>query len=315
MIEWLLSDENPSVKLLALKDLQNTPDNDAHISHTRALINQQHMVKKIFSLQNEKGYWGAPNKLWGYNNTVFQLLLLSELGVERDYHVEKAVEHVQKFQFTDGSFIYTKKRKEYSTNDFCLTAIILKCLLLFGYTDSSVREALDFFITTEGNWVCNYYPQEKEKVFPQTCYMGRIKVLAALAKLPSSLVTRNIANIIKKRAESYLENRIYWYRKDKTGKRVKKPSWTKFAFPLFWQSDALDVLDVLTELGINDERMEESLNLVKSKQVEGKWILERTFPKSGVLEKVGQPSRWITLRALRVLKRTGHPLGDAGILS
>ncbi|MBU7046962.1 MAG: hypothetical protein HXS54_11065 [Theionarchaea archaeon] len=307
MIEWLLSDENPSIKLWALKDLLDTPEDDAQISHTRALIGQQQIVKKIFSLQNEEGYWGAPKKLWGYNNTVFQLLLLSELGVERNSLIKKAVEHVQKFQFTDGSFNYAKRKKQYATNDFCLTAIILKCLLLFGYTDSGVREALDFLVTSEGNWVCNYYPLEKEKVIPQTCYMGGIKVLAAFAKLPPSLVTADISNIIKKNTEVYLENRIYWYRKDKTGKRVKKPSWTKFAYPLFWQSDALEVLDVLTELKIRDERMNEALELVKSKQVDGKWILERTFPKPGVLEKVGQPSRWITLRALRVLKRAGYP--------
>ena len=307
MIEWLLSDENPSVKLWALKDLLDTPENDTQISHTRALIGQQQIVKKIFSLQNEKGYWGAPKKLWGYNNTVFQLLLLSELGVERNSLIKKAVEHVQKFQFTDGSFNYAKRKKKYATNDFCLTAIILKCLLLFGYTDSGVREALDFLVTSEGNWVCDYYPLEKEKVIPQTCYMGGIKVLAAFAKLPPSLVTADISNIIKKNTEVYLENRIYWYRKDKTGKRVKKPSWTKFAYPLFWQSDALEVLDVLTELKIRDERMNDTLELVKSKQVDGTWILERTFPKPGVLEKVGQPSRWITLRALRVLKRAGYP--------
>lgn len=307
--EWLLSDSNPSVQYWTLKDLLGFPEKDARVQRSRQLIPRQNVVEKIFSLQKQ-GFWGTPRKLWGYNNSVFQLLLLSELGVERDLRIEKAVEFVFEFQLEDGSFtsVAGKKRRTYSTNEFCLTGIILRFLLLFGYeTDSRVNEALNFLITTGEDWSCNWYPMEKDKVIPKTCYMGGIKALAALAKLPSHLVTKEVKDIIHGNAEVYLENRIYWYRRDTLGKRVKKPSWARFAFPLFWQSDVLDVLDVLTELGIKDERMKESVDLVRSKQVEGRWILERTYPKKGgVLGKVGNPSKWITLRTLRVLKRMNH---------
>jgi hypothetical protein len=111
MIEWLLSEENPSVKLWALKGLLNTPEDDAQVSHTRALIGQQEIVKRIFSLQNEKGYWGAPEKLWGYDNTVFQLLLLSELGVERDFRIEKAVNMSKNFSSQMDLLIIQRERK------------------------------------------------------------------------------------------------------------------------------------------------------------------------------------------------------------
>lgn len=304
--EWLLSDSNPSVQYWTLKDLLGYPENDARVQRSRHLIPDQPVVKKIFSFQKQ-GFWGTPQKLWGYKNTVFQLLLLSELGVEKDSRIEKAIEFVFGFQLEDGSFTSVAKKKRYSTNEFCLTGIILKMLLLFGYkTDSRVFKALNFLVTT-GDWSCSWYPMEKDKVIPQRCYMGGIKALSAFAKLPSQLITKEVKNIIHENAQVYLENRIYWYRRDTHGKRTKKPSWTRFAFPLFWQSDVLDVLDVLTELGITDERMEESVGLVKSKQGEGRWILERTYPKKdGVLEKVGEPSKWITLRALRVLKRMGR---------
>jgi hypothetical protein len=310
--EWLLSDSNPSVQYWTLKDLLDYPEKDARVQRSRQLIPSQNAVKKIFSLQKQQGFWGSPQKLWGYSNSVFQLLLLSELGVEKNSRIEKAVEFVFGFQLEDGSFMSTArgKRKSYSTNEFCLTGIILKALMLFGYeTDSRVNEALNFLVTTGEDWSCSWYPMEKEKVIPKKCYMGGIKALAALAKLPSRLITKEVKDIMYGNAEVYLENRIYWYRRDTRGNRVKKPSWTRFAFPLFWQSDVLDVLDVLTELGIKDERMNESGELVKSKQVEGRWILERTYPrKGGILEKVGEPSKWITLRALRVLKRMNHDL-------
>jgi hypothetical protein len=305
--EWLLSDSNPSVKYWTLKDLLDILEHDARVQRSRHLITRQEAVMKIFSSQNEHGFWGNPRRLWGYENSVFQLLLLSELGFEGDSRVEKALEFVFSFQLEDGSFASAadKKKKDSSTNEFCLTGIIVKLLLLFGYeTDSRLHEALNFLIMTGENWSCSWYPLEKDKVFPKTCYMGGIKALAALAKLPSALGTREVKEVILHNAEPYLENRIYWYRRDAQGKRTKKPSWTRFAFPLFWQSDVLDVLDVLTELGIRDERMDESVDLVRSKQVEGRWILERTYPKKfELLEGRGKPSKWITLKALRVLKR------------
>ena len=308
-IEWLLSDDNPSVKYWTLKGLLDKPENDAQVQESQRLIAKQSTVKKILSSQDEKVFWGTPTKLWGYQNTVFQLLLLSELGFKRNSRIEKAVEFTFDFQSNDGSFASVLKNKKKSPNEFCLTGIILKCLLLLGYndTDSRVNKAVTFLTSTEDDgWSCNWYPMEKDKVIPEKCYMGGIKVLAAFSKLPPSMVTGKVKDIISRNAEPYLENRIYWYRKDKTGKRTKKPSWARFAFPLFWQSDALDVLDVLTELGITDERMGEALDLVKSKQVEGRWVLERTYPKNvTTLEKVGKPSKWITLRALRVLKRVG----------
>lgn len=310
-IEWLLSDSNPSVKYWALKDLLDKPECDAHVQKTRKSIAQQGLVKEILSLQNEKGFWGKPYRLWGYQNTVFQLLLLSELGFERNSRITKALEFVFDFQLKDGSFSSTLKpgKKKYPTNEFCLTGIILKILFLFGYEiDPRVKEALNFLISKgENGWDCQWYPLQKEKVIPEKCYMGGIKALAAFARLPVSLVTAEVKKCVLRNVEPYLENRIYWYRRDKYGNRVKKPSWTRFAFPLFWQSDVLDVLDVLTELGVKDERMGEAVELVRSKQVGGAWVLERTYPKNGiVLEEVGQPSKWITLRAMRVLKRLGY---------
>lgn len=284
------------------------PESGSEVQKTRKEIPHQDLVKKIFSFQNEKGYWGDPKRLWGYQNTAFQLVLLSELGMERDTRIEKAVEIISEFQLEDGSFTSDMTKKTKKPKEFCLTGIVLRFLLLFGYDDSRVRDALTFLVTAEENgWSCPWYPLEKGKVIPQKCYMGGIKVLGAFCKLHPHLVTGEVEDIIQRTAETCLQNRIHWYRKDRNGKRAKKLSWTRFTFPFFWQSDALDALDVLTELHVKDERMEDALNLVKSKQVEGTWVLERTYMGKALveLEEVGKPSKWITLRALRILKRIG----------
>ncbi len=73
-----------------------------------------------------------------------------------------------------------------------------------------------------------------------------------------------------------------------------------------YQTDALELLDILTKLNIKDKRMDEAVDIVIKKQDDdGRWILENTFNGKYLIdiEKKGQPSKWITLRALRVLKR------------
>jgi len=315
-IEWLLSESNPSVRYWTLKDLLDKPEGDIQVKKSRELVANLNTIKDIFSLQNDQGYWGSATSLWGYKNTSFQLLVLSELGLggKTDPRIEKAVEFLFHFQRENGSFSSALKARNHlknPTNEFCLTAIILKSLLLFGYgQDPRVQDAFHFLVSSEDNgWSCQWYPMNKDRVIPEKCYMGGIKVLAAFTKLPPHLKTAEVNEIITRNAETYLENKIYWYRRDKTGQRTQKPSWMKFSFPLYWNSDVLEVLDVLTELQIRDERMQEALDLVRSKQVDGRWVLERC-PRNMVvtLEEKGSPSKWITLRALRVLKKAGISL-------
>ena len=87
--------------------------------------------------------------------------------------------------------------------------------------------------------------------------------------------------------------------------RVSKPSWLRFGFPLMYQTDVLEILGILTKLGYRDKRMQEAVDLVLSKQDEkGRWRLESTFNGrfQTNIEQKRKPSKWITLKALTVLK-------------
>ncbi|MEA4923759.1 MAG: hypothetical protein VB084_00460 [Syntrophomonadaceae bacterium] len=78
-------------------------------------------------------------------------------------------------------------------------------------------------------------------------------------------------------------------------------------FPLMYQTDVLEILDILTELVVKDSRMDEAINIVIAKQDEtGRWKLENTYGSDRLLIPIGQKdeqSKWLTLRAMRVLKR------------
>jgi hypothetical protein len=93
--------------------------------------------------------------------------------------------------------------------------------------------------------------------------------------------------------------------------RVSKPGWKRFGFPLMYQTDVLEILSVLGRLDpayLRDERAREALALVAAKAgAEGRWKLEQTFNGRFVvpIEAKGEPSRWVTLRALEVLRAAG----------
>ena len=87
---------------------------------------------------------------------------------------------------------------------------------------------------------------------------------------------------------------------------MSKPGWLRLQFPLMYQTDILEIADLLVDLGIRDERMADALDLIRSKQNDqGRWLLESTLNGRFwvSIEKKGMPSKWITYRAIKVLKR------------
>jgi hypothetical protein len=137
-----------------------------------------------------------------------------------------------------------------------------------------------------------------------SCFMGVVKSLKALSEIPAGERSEDVAETLEKGAEYMLKHHIYKRSHDLN--RVSKPGWLRFGFPLMYQNDVLEILGILTKLGYRDERMQEAIDLVVSKQDKrGRWNLENTFNGrfQTNIEQKGKPSKWITLNALTVLKR------------
>ncbi len=138
-----------------------------------------------------------------------------------------------------------------------------------------------------------------------TCHMGVVKALKALSSIPKEKRTTEINDIIHKLSEFILIHHIY--KRSHNLNRCSKPGWLRFGFPLMYQTDVLEILDILTELGINDSRMNEAIEVVLAKQDEsGRWKIENTYNSDRLLVPFGakdEPSKWLTLRVVRVLKR------------
>ena len=136
-----------------------------------------------------------------------------------------------------------------------------------------------------------------------SCHISVVKAFIALAAIPVDKRSGGVKDTIEMGVEYILIHHIH--KRSHNLNRVSKPSWLQFGFPLMYQTDVLEILGILTKLGYRDERMQEAVELVISKQdYTGKWILENTFNGrfQTNIEQKGKTSKWITLNALKVLK-------------
>ncbi len=316
-IEWLLEPDSPGVRFWALQQILGRPLKDPDVVTAQEQVMHSECVTRIMGQQSPEGHWASPDDFYlpKYTATTHNLLILAELGAKRNEAIERALEHMFQYQRESGHFLTTmpktsKGRASEVKDGCCLDGNILFYLIHFGYLDDARTQRLiefqEDYYAEEGGWKCRAFPINPEGVFPENCFMGRVKVLKALARIPVNKRSSRIKEIIANEVDVILQNQVYKYLKNKDGSRKEKAGWKRFGFPLFYQSDILEALDILTELGIKDERMQDSIDVVNAAaNDDGRWLLKDTFNGKMVckIDKKNAPSKWITLRALRVLKR------------
>ena len=316
-IEWLLEKNNPSVRYYTLLNLLGESEESAEVEKTRNNIMESKVVSSILNNQSTRGYWIHEKDMYlpKYIATTHQLLILTELGASKNKEIERAIEHVYQFQRTSGHFLTELPKTEKGKNSTvfdgcCIDGNILYYLIHFGYLEDPRTENLLNFIYNyydSGNrgWKCRAYPINPQAVFPIHCYMGATKILKAFSTIHKVYSINKINQIISRESEKILENQVFKYLKNLDGSRKDKAGWKRFGFPLFYQADALEVMLTLTRLGIHDKRMIDSIKLIEdTQQKDGTWTLKNSFNgKMWIdIEVKNKPSKWITLRALTVLK-------------
>jgi len=319
--EWLLEKNNPSVRYFTLRDILEKPESDSEFKVAKQDIMKTGVVPAILTKQKKEGYWDEPERFYTakYKGTVWQLMILAELGADgNDDRIRKACELILSFSqdLESGGFAHSPSAKKgggrHSEVIPCLTGNMVWSLIRLGYLeDPRLQQGI--------KWITNYqrfddgihevpkgWPYDRLKAAclgKHTCHMGAVKALKALAEIPEKKRSAAMKQTIEKGAEYLLLHHVFKSSHDVS--HVPKPGWLKFGFPLMYQTDALEILGILTHLGYKDKRMQEAIDIVVSKQDnEGRWILENTFNGRYQvnIEKKGEPSKWITLNALRTLK-------------
>ncbi len=302
VLDWLL-DSDPAIRWQAMRDLAGAPIEA--VAAERAKVSAQGWGARLLALQGEDGQWdggacfpardsGEPGQPW--TSTLPVLQLLYDFGVDsRCERVRRAVAGVR-----DGC------RWEHAGQPFfdgevepCINGRTVTLGVYFGLEMDAVVKRLVGEQLEDGGWNC-----EAERGSVRSSFDTTINVLEGL--LAHERATGGTAESIaaRRRGEEYLLERRLLRRKS-TG-AVVNPAWLEFSFPVRWHYDGLRALEYFRAVGGDpDSRMNEALELLHSKQTPGgTWLLENTHPGSVpfVLEDGdGRPSRWNTLRALRVL--------------
>jgi len=317
-IDWLLGPENPSVRFWALQQLEEKPLDDPEVVESQDAVMISPCVKTILREQKGEGHWVNYSDMYlpKYRATTHTLLLLAELGAKRTNEIEAAIEHLYQFQRDSGHFLFQlpkteKGRASVVKDGCCFDGNILYYLIHFGYLDDPRTEKLidfqvDYHSDEEGGWKCRAFPIDANTVFPVNCYMGAVKVLRGIAQIPRQNWSSDLERIINQEVEIIFNNEIFRYLRNPDGSRKDKAGWKRFGFPLFYQSDILEVLDTLTKLGVKDSRMQDAVDFViKNQEEDRKWLLKNTYNDKMFckIDEKNKTSKWITLRAARVLKR------------
>lgn len=312
-IEWLLAGD-PAIRWQVTRDLTGAPA--ASVAAERAKIATEGWGAQLLALQTEDGRWGDAAWNRGWDSTMHVLMLLRDLGLDpASDAAQQAVGLVRDNVTWRGC-----GPPECDDNPFfagelepCINGQVAATGAYFGQDVSGIVERLLGEQLPDGGWNC-----EAENGSTRSSFNTTICVLEALLAHELSVGSRPAVTAARLRGQEYLlERRLFrrkstgetidFDRKDKLHRGSGHPAFTRFAFPTWWHYDVLRGLEYLRCAGVApDERVREAIELVIAKRdSEGRWPLELCYP--GVMpveidDGKGRPSRWNTLRALRVLK-------------
>ena len=305
VIRWLL-DSDPSIRWQVMHDLTDAPANE--VAAERARVATEGWGARLLALQGVDGGWASAAWNRGWNSTMHVLWLLSHLGLDPNSVAAQHAVGLVRDQVTwkgsgppecDDNLFFVGEVEP------CINGQVAAAGAYFG---QDVRGIIDRLVSeqlSDGGWNCDAEIGSTRSSFNTT-----ICVLEALLEYERLTGGRPEVTEAKFRGQEYLlERRLF--RRLSTGEVIERDRkggavWMRFAFPTWWHYDVLRGLEYLRSAGVTpDERVAEAIDLVASKRDDdGRWPLETRYP--GVMpveidEGEGRPSRWNTLRALRVL--------------
>jgi len=304
-VRWLL-DGDASIRWQALQDL--TAASPDEIAAARAKVATEGAGARLLALQGADGTWGGTAWNHGWDSTMHALTLLREMGLDPTSDAARgALARVrERVTWRDCGPPETQHNPFFAgETEPCINGQVAAAGAYFG---EDVRGLIDRLVSeqlSDGGWNC-----DAENGSTRASFNTTICVLDALLEYDRTFGDRPDVTAARRRGEEYLLERQLFRRKS-TGTAIERDRkgggvWSLFAFPTWWHYDVLRGLDYLRRAGIApDARVRDAIDLLRSKRdADGRWPLEARYPGRMPVELddgEGRPSRWNTLRALRVL--------------
>jgi len=323
-LAWLLDPGSPGVRYLALRDLAGEPPGSAELAQARRAAHRSGPIAAILAEMDPSGFWVEPGPGYNpkYKSTQWCVILLAQLGarIEDDPRIAKACAYTLDHALASGGQFGTSGAPS-GTAD-CMQGNLCRALTELGSTDPRLETAFEWMarsVTGEGiapqedrNAALRYYAAKCGPNFAcgannrLPCAWGAVKVVGALASRPADRRTPLVGRALQQGVD-FLFSADPAAAAYPAGFSAKpSQSWFKFGFPVFYVTDVLQTTEVLARLGYgNDPRLARALTFVLEKQDEqGRWKLEYDYTGKTWTEfgEKHQPSKWVTLRALRALK-------------
>ena len=308
VIEWLL-DGDPAIRWQVMSDLLDAPADE--VAAERAKVEHEGWGARLLAAEDPDGLWaggacfpasyrgGEPGQPW--TATMHTLQTLQLLGLEPGSEsAQRSVALVAEH----GRWEHDGQRYFDGEVEPCINGRTVETGASFGVDVSPIVERLLGERLDDGGWNC-----EAESGSVRTSFDTTINVLDGLLECDRATGATDDVRAARRSGEEYLLERRLFLRKS-TGD-VVEPRYLEFVFPHYWRYDILRALDYFRRVGATpDPRMAEAIDVVRSKrQSDGRWLLDAIHPGRVHFDlepDIGAPSRWNTLRALRVLDWWAH---------
>jgi len=309
VMEWLL-DSDPAIRWQVIRDLSDEPDDV--VSYERARVAGEGWGAQLLALQDADGKWdgGTYRPGWvdeskpffdAWTATHFSLQALRDFGLDpaspEARHAISLVRENVRWDVNDAPYFEGETEP-------CINGIALATGAYFGQAVDGVVDRLLDDRLDDGGWNC-----WAEFGATVSSFHTTICVLEGLLAWERAGGSSEAVVAVRTRGEEYLLERGLF--RARSTKQVIDPRFTMFSFPTWWYYDVLRGLDYFRSTGADlDDRCAEAIDLVVGKRDDaGRWPLENTHQGPTHLEMEGPdgfPSRWNTLRAMRVLDWAGE---------
>jgi hypothetical protein len=303
VLDWLL-DSDPSIRWQVMRDLTDQPDEI--VAAERSRVATEGWGARLLGLQEDGGQWDGGTYQPGWANpyvyvpawtsTTFTLLVLRDLGLEPESEqARRAVALVRdNSRWEQNGRLFFEGEAEPCINGMAVA--------VGAYFGQNVRGIVDRLLSEQlgdGGWNC-----EAARGSTRTSFDTTINVMEGLLEFERANGDPADVTAARLRAEEYLLERTL-FRRLSNGETIN-PDWLLFSFPTRWHYDVLRGLDYLRSTGAEpDERITEAVGVVERNRTDdGRWPLQNSHEGPVHFEMDegdGKPSRWNTLRALRVL--------------
>jgi hypothetical protein len=322
---WLL-DGDPAIRWQVLRDLVGAPE--SRVERERRKVAREGWGARLLAQQDPKGTWAGGKSSDGglyspkWISTTYTMLLLRDFGLPATNRQARRACPILLDQGLqrDGGINYGWRGR----SETCITGMVLSILSAFEHDDDRLESIVDYLLAQQmpdGGWNCRrdlgathasvhttisvleglrHYERNSWRRLPAAAAKSRRREAAATDRRRKLAAVRAAQ---QRGREFLLVHRLF--RSHRTGEIIK-PIFLRFSFPPRWHYDILRALDYFQSVDApRDPRLAEAIDIVRRAQdADGRWPLQNIYKGQTYfpLERVGAPSRWNTLRALRVLK-------------